>query len=64
MKGKISERLESILKDPSAHAELRTSLLKGRKGIVHTGGKTYIVSRATISPQKSQIERQVPNNAE
>jgi hypothetical protein len=41
MKGKISERLECVLRDPKGREQLNQHLLNGKDGNIQAGGKTY-----------------------
>lgn len=44
VKGKTSKRLESVLGDPTAREQLRSTLISGRDGRVTAGSKQYTVS--------------------
>ena len=53
MKGRISKRLESILKDSAARGQLQEHLIRGRDGRVTVAGRTYTVrTEARHSPRK------------
>lgn len=41
MKGKISKRLEAVLRDPQGREQLKEHLLSGRNGRVVADGKYY-----------------------
>jgi hypothetical protein len=41
MKGKISTRLDAVLRDPNGRAQLKTHLLRGTNGRVMAGSKEY-----------------------
>lgn len=41
MKGKISAKLEAVLRDPRGREQLKTHLLEGKDGRVLAGGKSY-----------------------
>lgn len=43
MKGKISQNLESVLKDPQGRNQLMERLSKREDGRIVTGGKTYVL---------------------
>ena len=43
MKGRISKRLNEILRDKLAREQLRNSLAHGGKGRVHLGDKIFVV---------------------
>lgn len=49
MKGKISKKLEEILRDPSARTQLRNILIHGEEGTIRLDEDSYKVSRATTS---------------
>ena len=53
MKGRITEKLESVLQDRGARGQLRDSLIKGKDGAVSVGGHTYTVRIEVQSGIKS-----------
>lgn len=52
VKGKTSKRLESVLGDPAAREQLRSTLISGRDGRITAGKKQYTVS--TFAKRDSQ----------
>lgn len=55
MKGKTSRRLESVLGDPVAREQLRSTLISGREGTITSGSKQYTVS--TVAKRDAETGR-------
>jgi hypothetical protein len=62
MKGKISAKLNSILKDPRAREQLRKTLIQGHSGQITFEGKTYILSNV-LMPENSASGATTVNHA-
>ena len=57
MKGKISQRLEMVLRDPSGREQLRELLLLGRDGRVVAGNRSFALHLEVRRPVAQAAKR-------
>jgi hypothetical protein len=63
VKGKTSKRLESVLGDPVAREQLRSTLISGHEGRITTGSKQYTVSTVAKRDTDGRIITQASRKA-
>lgn len=51
MKGRISPRLDAVLRDPQAREQLKVRLLRGEDGRIVSGDKAYLLKMDVTKPK-------------